>query len=315
MKALNNLRQKALLLSLLLVAMGLAKAQNFLYREYEWDNLATENRIWVQMYASYYDDSTYYQFGIKGDTTFNGKSYKKLISCSHLGYPIEGQCVGGLCTNEGGKVYWVSFLNEDELKDIEVLLYDFSLPVCGRFYYESYSLYHWGSLGEDDLDYVFETDILDFNGTMRKVLWFDSHDCVVINDFKDEYWIEGIGCIEGLFHPLWVQPYNGAISRLVEVFQDGESIFKHPMYANIDYTGFEEQLPQNITLSPNPTTGIVRIDGEKATEIQVLNALGQLVKTVQNTNEVNLHGLPQGIYLMRVTLEGGKTFSDKVVKE
>ena len=68
-------------------------------------------------------------------------------------------------------------------------------------------------------------------------------------------------------------------------------------------------------LRPNPTTGIVRIEGENASEVQVFNALGQLVKTVQNTNEVSLEGLPQGVYLLRVTLEGGKVFSDKVVKE
>ena len=43
--------------------------------------------------------------------------------------------------------------------------------------------------------------------------------------------------------------------------------------------------------------------------------MGQQVKTVQNTNEVSLEGLPQGVYLMRVTLEGGKAFSDKVMKE
>ena len=69
------------------------------------------------------------------------------------------------------------------------------------------------------------------------------------------------------------------------------------------------------TLHPNPTSGIVNIEGEKADEVQVFNALGQCVKTAKNTNEVSLEGLPQGVYLLRVTLEGGKAFSDKVVKE
>ena len=68
-------------------------------------------------------------------------------------------------------------------------------------------------------------------------------------------------------------------------------------------------------LHPNPATGLVTITGEKASEVQVFNALGQLVKTVQNTNEVSLEGLPQGVYLLRVTSKGGKVFSDKVVKE
>jgi hypothetical protein len=69
------------------------------------------------------------------------------------------------------------------------------------------------------------------------------------------------------------------------------------------------------TIHPNPTTGIVRIEGEKAVEIQVFNPLGQLVQTVQNTNAINLEGLPHGVYLLRVTTEDGKVFSDKVVKE
>ena len=81
------------------------------------------------------------------------------------------------------------------------------------------------------------------------------------------------------------------------------------------YLDTEEHSSTIVALCPNPTTGIVRVEGENASEVQVFNALGQLVKTVQNANEVSLEGLPQGVYLLRVTLEGGKVFSDKVVKE
>ena len=77
----------------------------------------------------------------------------------------------------------------------------------------------------------------------------------------------------------------------------------------------ENETATSIAIHPNPTTGVVRIEGENATEVKVFNTLGQLVKIVQNTNEVGLESLPQGVYLLRVTLEGGKVFSDKVVKE
>lgn len=81
-------------------------------------------------------------------------------------------------------------------------------------------------------------------------------------------------------------------------------------------TEIEENETHSVAkLHPNPTTGIVHIEGETATEIQVFNALGQLVKTFQNTNKISLEGLPQGVYLLRVTTEDGKVFSDKVVKE
>ena len=81
-------------------------------------------------------------------------------------------------------------------------------------------------------------------------------------------------------------------------------------------TGIDENESHHTSkLYPNPATGTVRIEGEKSIEVQVYNTLGQLVKTVQNTNEVSLEGMPQGIYLLRVTLENGQVFSDKVVKE
>ena len=68
-----------------------------------------------------------------------------------------------------------------------------------------------------------------------------------------------------------------------------------------------------ITLSPNPTSGLVRIEGATATEVRVYNAIGQLLKTAQNTNEVNLRGLPQGMYLLRITDEDGASATKKLV--
>ena len=59
--------------------------------------------------------------------------------------------------------------------------------------------------------------------------------------------------------------------------------------------------------------GLVHIEGATATEVRVYNALGQLVKTAQNTNEVNLRGLPQGMYLLRITDEDGATATKKLV--
>ena len=49
--------------------------------------------------------------------------------------------------------------------------------------------------------------------------------------------------------------------------------------------------------------------------MKVYNTLGQCVKTVQNANEISLEGLPQGVYLLRITTKDGKVFSDKVLKE
>lgn len=79
--------------------------------------------------------------------------------------------------------------------------------------------------------------------------------------------------------------------------------------------GTEENFSYAVTIYPNPTNAIVCITGAEASEVKVYNALAQCVKTLQNTNEVGLEGLPRGVYLLRVATADGKMFSDKVMKE
>ena len=77
----------------------------------------------------------------------------------------------------------------------------------------------------------------------------------------------------------------------------------------------ENETPANkVKVYPNPASGHVSIQGAEATEVKVYNTLGQCENTVQNTNPVSLEGLPQGIYLLRITTKDGSVFSDKVVK-
>ena len=107
--------------------------------DYILENFPLENTAWVQFYRSMYEDSTYYQLGIKGDTVVNEMAYKKVINCAHLGYPIDGECFGGIREDGDGKCYFMSFvdaifapwpLHYDCEANTEYPLYDFSLSVC-----------------------------------------------------------------------------------------------------------------------------------------------------------------------------------------
>ena len=69
----------------------------------------------------------------------------------------------------------------------------------------------------------------------------------------------------------------------------------------------------NVTVYPNPANGVVRIEGVVADEVQVYNALGQVVKTVRNSNEVSLEGLVEGVYLVRIRDKEGRIFLEKVM--
>ena len=73
---------------------------------------------------------------------------------------------------------------------------------------------------------------------------------------------------------------------------------------------------ENITISPNPTNGLVRIEGATVSEVQVYNALGQLVKSVQNSNEIDLSRLTPGVYSLHIKdIQGVKTNKKVVVKQ
>ena len=67
-----------------------------------------------------------------------------------------------------------------------------------------------------------------------------------------------------------------------------------------------------VEVYPNPASNTIRIEGIEPTVIQVFNALGQLVKTVQGTNEISVVGLPEGVYVLRITDEKGNSFTERV---
>ena len=90
---------------------------------------------------------------------------------------------------------------------------------------------------------------------------------------------------------------------------------------NDDYDALEEQgiIVRPYTYWPNPAQDELHIQYSPdvtPTQIELYDLQGCLVRSQRNGLEsLNLQGLSSGTYTMRVTLEGGKVFSDKVVKE
>ncbi len=79
-----------------------------------------------------------------------------------------------------------------------------------------------------------------------------------------------------------------------------------------------KEVPQEVIKAlayPNPAKEKVTIDGIEVAEVQVYNALGQLVKTVRNSNEINVAGLAEGVYLVRIMDAEGKNYVARVMKE
>jgi YD repeat-containing protein len=79
-----------------------------------------------------------------------------------------------------------------------------------------------------------------------------------------------------------------------------------------EYNGLDDPTESLLSVWPNPATETVHIEGSEVAEVQVYNAMGQMVKTVQGSNEINVSSLAEGVYLLRVTDAEGKNYTARV---
>ena len=90
--------------------------------------------------------------------------------------------------------------------------------------------------------------------------------------------------------------------------------------AKIDSEGYLDvpemgNVTQSVGCYPNPAKDFVRIEGTEAAEVQVYNALGQVVKTVRDSNEISVAGLPEGVYMMHIIDAEDRSHTERIVVE
>jgi len=73
----------------------------------------------------------------------------------------------------------------------------------------------------------------------------------------------------------------------------------------------------SLTLYPNPVASYLAIETEHPSTINLYNTQGQLLldKKISATYTLNTSGLSRGIYLLKVTDEQGRVYSQKIIKE
>ena len=79
-----------------------------------------------------------------------------------------------------------------------------------------------------------------------------------------------------------------------------------------------EHYAANIMVYPNPTTGIINVSGENITAIEVVNIMGQtMLKKNCDGDEANvdISSFTPGIYFVKVGMNDGNEFSEKIIKE
>ncbi len=65
---------------------------------------------------------------------------------------------------------------------------------------------------------------------------------------------------------------------------------------------------------PNPTNGVVTIASEEVTRVEVMDASGRKVLTVENSNRIDLSNMPSGVYMLQITTLQGKALKRVIRK-
>jgi hypothetical protein len=78
----------------------------------------------------------------------------------------------------------------------------------------------------------------------------------------------------------------------------------------------EVKTNESFSVYPNPTNGIVFIKNEgKIKSAEITNSVGQVVNARVSDKQIDLNGVPNGVYFIKIQLENGKTVTKKVIKK
>ncbi len=105
--------------------------------------------------------------------------------------------------------------------------------------------------------------------------------------------------------------YNNPTDQMGYGIPNFEAAFNDLLSANEVY-----QQEIEISVYPNPTSGIVNIQSEiKIKQVQLISVEGKIVRKYSSVNQLDLNSLPNGIYMLKIQLENGKTGVKKLVKK
>ena len=219
-----------------------------------------------------------------------------------------------LCIEKTEYIYWYTTDEwQGRYKD------DYEYDASGNLLVDIYYAYQsdtqeWGNRRKTEYQYDADNNCTDY----YEYFYYVYDDTWELEEvYHTAYGTPGIECIAGL-SLIWDLfefefPIHNKVEQLV-LDEDGDLFILDFHYSST--VGIAEQNDNSLTLWPNPASQTVHIEGLEAAEVQVYNALGQLIKTVRDTNEISVAGLAEGVYLVRITdVEGKKHVARVAVKE
>ncbi len=298
-------------LYLLLILFGLnGFSQNYI-------PFPTENVAWIESYSGMETLCGVTQYYTTGDTIIGNQTYQKLRRYyKHQMSDFFGNCNGML--QEGD--YLKGFYRNDSIN--KRVLWQYPNDTT------EYTLIRFDFNIGDTLDsclvcggqIVTDIDSVLIDSEYHKRFKIDS--CYQVGNGSENYIIEGIGSLRGMFEPIFC-PF--------EQFYDLTCFINDGYYHGFDLWGgfcdyvstheIESKDLNLISIFPNPTHSKININfgTTKFSSISIIDLSGRTLKEI-NTNgkshvKIDLYQLSKGCYIFQLKEESGNIRSKRIIKQ
>ena len=103
-------------------------------------------------------------------------------------------------------------------------------------------------------------------------------------------------------------------AKVVFAVNNVDELFEAPLLLQVCGENVEELLSNTYNIYPNPTTGMVTVEGDNINYVAVYNSVGQLVKVVKTQNSVvDMSAYDNGVYFFNVVDNAGQSSVQRVV--
>lgn len=117
--------------------------------------------------------------------------------------------------------------------------------------------------------------------------------------------------------PVFTSAEAGVFTYTVTVSDGDETVSTSVSFTVVDDTNVDEVLSDKVAVYPNPASSVININGLNDfsnLEVKIMNLHGQVVKSVDNSLEINVKDIKSGVYFLNVNCDGSQIIKRIVVK-
>jgi hypothetical protein len=127
----------------------------------------------------------------------------------------------------------------------------------------------------------------------------------------------GIAAYGGKAYPIWHDNRNGTWQLYCSPVSAPSNLQKAAAVQPVSKASVNEN-GRNVSVSPNPVTSFIQlqVSNETISNVQLINQSGAVVKQWNNVSSktLNVANIPAGVYILKITGNENRTYTQKIVK-